>query len=74
MKLAYEEAVAMVDTIVYYLKTYGIPALQAALEFIKEMQCDLGEMVYTLLHNKINAALGITDESFAVTVHGEPNH
>ena len=64
MKLAYDEAVILVDNIIYYLKKYGVPALKAALEYVIELQCELGEMVYTMLHNKINAALGVTDEVF----------
>lgn len=68
MKLAYKEAVILADNIIYYLKTFGIPALKAALEYIKEMQCDLGEMVYKMLHNKLNAALGIEDEAYLFEV------
>ena len=56
MKLAYDEAVVLVDNITYYLKTFGVPALKAALEYVKEMQCDLGEMVYKILHRCLVSA------------------
>jgi len=59
MKLAFDEAVILANKIIYVLKTYGIPALKAALEYVEEMKCELGEMVYRMLFNKINAALGI---------------
>ena len=64
MKLAYDEAIVLVDNIIYYLKTFGVPALKAALEYIKEMQCELGEMVYRMLHKFVTlspAQIGQTD-------------
>jgi len=60
MTLAYEKAVLLAEKIVYMLETYGVPALHKALEYIYQIQCDLGEMVYTMLFSKINAALGIS--------------
>ena len=51
-----EDASVYVGDIVEYLKTLGKPALKAALENV-----DRGQLIFTKLHRRINAALGVDE-------------